>query len=225
MPGTRPGMTKLKASRRPGMTTSSDRLMHGHKLGAVGKRRFDLDVVDHLGDPIHALRTGDDLRAGLHQFGHGAAVARALDDEIGNDRDGFRMVELDAALQPPSRHHRRHRDQKLVLFAGRQIHASTLIILKDLTEPKPNRAKAAAAPNQRRGRAPPSYRHEAWPHLGHRSAPLQTHSSRRSRPRRRTTLTIRKAAPPAPRRRARSAPCRWPRRKKQLEAWKRSEER
>src|SRR6266581_3746963 len=56
------------------------------------------------------------------------AVARALDDEIGNDRDGFGMVELDAALQPPSRHHRRHRDQKLVLFAGRQIHASTLII-------------------------------------------------------------------------------------------------
>ena len=103
--------------------------MHGHKLGAVGKRGFDLDVVDHLGDPIHALRTGDGLCAGLHQFGHGAAVARALDDEIGNDRDGFGMVELDAALEAPARHHGRHRDQKLVLFAGRKIHAGTLTIL------------------------------------------------------------------------------------------------
>src|SRR5258705_7326963 len=100
----------LAASRRPGMTTSisSYRLVHGDELGAIRKRRFDLNVVDHLGDPIHALRTGDNLRAGLHQIGHRAAVARALDDEIGNDGDGLRVVELDAALQPPSRHHRGH---------------------------------------------------------------------------------------------------------------------
>ena len=41
----------------------------------------------------------------------------------------------------------------------------------DLVEPQ-----AAAAPNRWRGRAPPSYRREAAPHLGHRSAPLQIHS-------------------------------------------------
>ena len=40
-----------------------DRLMHGDELCAVGKRRLDLDVVDHLGDAVHALRAGDDLRA------------------------------------------------------------------------------------------------------------------------------------------------------------------
>ena len=42
--------------------------------------------------PSMHLRAGDDLRAGLHQLGDGAAVARALDDEIGDDarwlRDG-----------------------------------------------------------------------------------------------------------------------------------------
>src|ERR1700728_891626 len=75
------------ASRRPGMTTSSDRLVHGDELGAVRKRRLDLDVVDHFGNPVHALSASQDLGAGLHQLGHGAAVARALDDEIGNDRD------------------------------------------------------------------------------------------------------------------------------------------
>jgi len=56
--------------------------------------RLDLDVVDHFGDPIHALCTGDDLGAGLHQFGHGAAVARALDDEVRNDGNGLGVVEL-----------------------------------------------------------------------------------------------------------------------------------
>ena len=37
--------------------------MHGYQLGAVGKCRLDLDVVDHLGDAVHALGAGDDLRA------------------------------------------------------------------------------------------------------------------------------------------------------------------
>src|SRR5438105_8544408 len=100
--------------------------MHGDKLGAVGKRRLDLNVVDHLRDAVHALRAGDDLRAGLHKFGDGAAVARALDDEVGDDGDRLGVVELDAALQPAARHHGRHRDQELVLFAGGEIHASTL---------------------------------------------------------------------------------------------------
>ena len=103
--------------------------MHSDELGAVGKRRLDLDVVDHLRDAVHALRAGDDLRARLHQFGYGTAVARALDDEVGNDGDRLGVVELDAALQPAARHHGRHRYQELVLFAGRQIHASTLIVL------------------------------------------------------------------------------------------------
>ena len=30
--------------------------MHGDELGAVGKRRLHLDVVDHLGDAVHHLR-------------------------------------------------------------------------------------------------------------------------------------------------------------------------
>src|SRR5947199_9259402 len=61
---------------------SSDRLMHRHELGAVRKRRFHLDVMDHFGDALHALRAPDDLGAGFHQLGHGAAVAGALDDEV-----------------------------------------------------------------------------------------------------------------------------------------------
>ena len=58
----------------------------------------------------------------FHQLGDGAAVARAFEDEIGDQRDRFRMVELDAALQPAARHHRGHGDQQLVFFARREIH-------------------------------------------------------------------------------------------------------
>jgi len=68
--------------------------MHGDELGAVRKGRLDLDVMDHLGDARHHLRPGQDLRAGLHQLGDGAAVARALDDEIGDDGNRLRVVEL-----------------------------------------------------------------------------------------------------------------------------------
>ena len=98
--------------------------MHGDKLGAIGKGRLDLDVVDHLGDALHDLVAGDDVGAGFHEVGDGAAVARALDDEVGDQRDGFRVVEPDAALQPLARHDRGHRDQQLVLFPGRQVHAA-----------------------------------------------------------------------------------------------------
>jgi hypothetical protein len=102
--------------------------MHGDEFCAVGKRRLDLDVVDHLGNAIHHLRPRQHLSASLHQFGDGAAVAGALDDEVGDDGNRFGVVELDAPLEAAARHHGRHRDQELVFFAGRQIHASTRVI-------------------------------------------------------------------------------------------------
>ncbi len=43
------------------------------------------------------------MGARLHQVGDAAAVARAFNDEIGNERDRFRIVELDAPLQPAPR--------------------------------------------------------------------------------------------------------------------------
>jgi hypothetical protein len=57
------------------------------------------------------------MGAGLHQVGDGAAVARALDDEVGDERDRLGIVELDAALEPAARHHGGHGDEQLVLFA------------------------------------------------------------------------------------------------------------
>src|SRR6478752_258459 len=77
--------------------------MHGDELGPVWKGRLDLHVI--------------------HQLGDRTTVARTLDHEIGDERNGLRIVELDAALQPSPRHHGSHGDEQLVLFARRQVHA------------------------------------------------------------------------------------------------------
>ena len=96
--------------------------MHGDQFGAVGECRLDLDVVDHLWDALHHLGAGEHMGAVAHEIGDAFAVARAFQDEIGDQRHRFRVVELDAALEPAARHHGGHGDQQFVLFARRQIH-------------------------------------------------------------------------------------------------------
>src|SRR5580693_5251860 len=98
--------------------------MHGDELGSVRKGGFHLNLRDHFGDTVHHLATRDDVSAFLHELGHSTAVAGAFQDEIGDQRDGFWMVELDATVEPAPRHHRRHGDQKLILFARCEIHKS-----------------------------------------------------------------------------------------------------
>jgi len=50
-----------------------------------------------------------------------------LDNEIGNDRDCFGMIELDAALQAAARDHRGpSKSESLSFSRGRQVHGSTL---------------------------------------------------------------------------------------------------
>src|SRR5262245_7295749 len=111
-----PGIMKPPSSRSP------NRLMHGHQLGSIREGRLDLDVVDHFGDAVHDVAAREYVRARLHQLGDGFAIASAFDNEIGDERHGLRMIELDAALAPPSCHHRSHGDEQLVLFARSKIH-------------------------------------------------------------------------------------------------------
>src|SRR5215471_9715820 len=105
---------------------SSYRLVHGDQLGAVWESRFNLNFRNHFGYAIHHLRARDDMRAFLHELGYRAPVACAFENEIGDERDGLRVIELDAALEAASRHHRRRGDQKLILFARCQIHWADL---------------------------------------------------------------------------------------------------
>ena len=69
--------------------------MNRDQFGAVGKGRLDLNVGNHFGNAVHDLVGAQHMCAGLHKFGDAAAISRALNDEIGDKRDRFGMVELD----------------------------------------------------------------------------------------------------------------------------------
>src|SRR6185312_11770337 len=96
------------------LDASADGLMNSDELRAVGKGRLDLDVMNHLGYPLHDLVTFEHLGACLHEMGHAQSVPRAFNHHIGDERHGFRVVELHATLQAPSRNHGCHRNEEFV---------------------------------------------------------------------------------------------------------------
>ena len=92
--------------------------MQGHKLGAVGKHRLDLYVVDQLRHPLHHLFTAQPGAALGHQGGNGLAVAGALDHLKAEPGHRLRVVEAQAAVEPPLCQQGGGDDQQLVLFLG-----------------------------------------------------------------------------------------------------------
>jgi len=96
--------------------------MHRHEFGAVGKRRLDLHAFDHLGHTLHDLITEQNARTPFHQIGHAMTITRAFDDEVGNQRNRFWVVEFNASLEPASRNLRGHGDQELVFLSRCQMH-------------------------------------------------------------------------------------------------------
>src|SRR5262245_22014215 len=62
------------------------------------------------------------MGARFHQLSNRPAVARPLDNEVGNQRHTFRMIELDAALEAPARDHGSHGNEQLVLFPWNEVH-------------------------------------------------------------------------------------------------------
>src|SRR5215472_12250943 len=104
-----PGIIWASASRRA-FGALANWVMNGNELGAVGKRRFHLHLLDHLAHAFHDLISGQYLAACGHQLGNRPAVARPLHDEVAYERDAFGVVELDASCQPLPRDQRRQRD-------------------------------------------------------------------------------------------------------------------
>jgi hypothetical protein len=96
--------------------------MHRHQLGAVGKGGFHLDFRDHLRNAFHDVGAGEDGRALAHQFGDALAVARTFQNGAGDQRDGFRVVELQTARQAPFGEQAGGEDEQLVLLAGGEFH-------------------------------------------------------------------------------------------------------
>ena len=82
--------------------------------------------MDHLGNAFHHLAAGDHAGARLHQVGDGAAVAGAFDHEVGDQRDGLRVVQFDAAGEALAGDLCGHGDQQLVFLAFGEAHGRGL---------------------------------------------------------------------------------------------------
>ena len=71
------------------------------ELGAVGERRLDLDLGEHLGHTFHHVVAAEHVTPGLHQVGHAATVARRFEHPVGQHRHRLRIVEPQPPCPPP----------------------------------------------------------------------------------------------------------------------------
>src|SRR5713101_8343555 len=101
---------------------SSDWVMYGHELGAVGKGAFDLHLLEHLGHAVHDIAAIENGDAEGHEVGDAPAIADALQDLGGDQGQGLWIVQLEPPPPPPAGHLRRGEDQQLVLLSGGQVH-------------------------------------------------------------------------------------------------------
>ncbi len=100
--------------------------MHRHQLRAVGEGGFDLNVRDHLWHAVHHVVAREDRRPVAHELRDRSAIAGPFHDRCGDQRDGFGIVELEAARPAPLCEQRRREDEQLVFFAGREVHERSL---------------------------------------------------------------------------------------------------
>ena len=108
-----------KFARRQFVHSAAHRLMHGDEFCAVGEGGLHLHIVNHFSDAIHHLISAHYMCACLHQLRNALSIARAFNDKVRDEGDGFRIVQLDPALQPLSRNHGRHGYEQLVFFTRR----------------------------------------------------------------------------------------------------------
>ena len=93
--------------------------MDGDQLGSVRERRFDLNFMDHFRDAIHDILSFQDRGPEAHQVTNRSAVTGAFEDLVGNDRNGFRIVQLKSTGLASPREVSCDDNEKLLLFAGR----------------------------------------------------------------------------------------------------------
>src|SRR5262249_1334707 len=108
----------------PGITASPYGLVDGHQLRAIRKRAFHLDLADHLATTVHHVVARKDRRPDPHDLGDRLAVAAELEEFSRDQRNGLRMIELQAAGAPSSRELTGAEDEELVDLAWSQVHGN-----------------------------------------------------------------------------------------------------
>src|SRR5262249_3834323 len=102
--------------------SSTNGVVNGDELGPVGEGGFDVDLLDHVGDAVHELIASQRLPALRHELGNRLAISGPFEDDIGDQRDALRVVQLEASCESPPSDDRGNRDHELVPFAWREVH-------------------------------------------------------------------------------------------------------
>ena len=100
--------------------------MYRHKFCAIRERGFNLYLFDHLGYSVHNLVTRQDRRAEAHQLGVTATIACTLHYCCRDQRDAFRVIQFDAAIETPLGDVCRDKKQQFVFFSGTQFHLTSI---------------------------------------------------------------------------------------------------
>ena len=91
-------------------------------FGAVAERTFDLISGIIAATPSITSSAWKNRRADAHDVGDRLAVANQLEDGRRNQRDGFRMIQLEPAIATLARQFARRENEELVDFAWREMH-------------------------------------------------------------------------------------------------------
>ena len=80
--------------------------------------------VEEIFSPTGILSRAKNFEFRPQQQQMAVAVARALEERGGDERDGFRIVELESPRLAPLGDERRGEDEQLVLLAGGEVHGA-----------------------------------------------------------------------------------------------------
>jgi hypothetical protein len=92
-------------------------IVNGDELGAVWKRSFYLYFVDHFRNTFHYVVAFQNRGAETHDVGDALAIARGFHYFGRETRDGFHVVQLQAAGLPATGYIRGDYDQQFFLLA------------------------------------------------------------------------------------------------------------
>src|SRR5258708_5494611 len=96
---------------------SANRLMNSYELRPIRKRRFDLHIGNHFGYTLHHIAACEECCAIAHEVGDGSTVARSFKDGTRNERNRFRIVELEPACSASFGEQSGGEEQQLVFFS------------------------------------------------------------------------------------------------------------
>src|SRR5579884_2666640 len=103
-----------------------NRIVYRHELRPVRKRRFHLDIMNHLRHAIHDVSAPKDLRPKYHDVRHRLTIACGFENLGRQDCHSLGIIQLQTARAAFLRDLGSDEDQELLLFTRRQVQIDLL---------------------------------------------------------------------------------------------------